>query len=86
MRTKKNETCNGWKNRATWNVALWIGNDEPLYRMACGFMKSYKGRTPYRSFVKRYGMGDERTPDGFKFGGMKLCLAELNDMMRELVS
>lgn len=25
-------TYNGWTNRATWNVALWAGNDEPSYR------------------------------------------------------
>jgi len=23
---------NGWKNWETWNVALWLGNDEGLYR------------------------------------------------------
>jgi hypothetical protein len=23
---------NGWKNWETWNVALWFGNDEGLYR------------------------------------------------------
>jgi hypothetical protein len=23
---------NGWKNYETWNVALWVGNDEHLYR------------------------------------------------------
>ena len=22
----------GWANYETWNVALWFGNDEPLYR------------------------------------------------------
>jgi len=27
-------TYNGHKNRNYWNVALWIGNDEGLYRMA----------------------------------------------------
>lgn len=24
----------GWSNKATWCAALWLGNDEPLYRAA----------------------------------------------------
>lgn len=28
------ERYNGWTNHATWNVALWIGNDQGLYEMA----------------------------------------------------
>ncbi len=35
---------NGWKNYETWNVALWIGNDEGLYLMA-------KESRDYASFV-----------------------------------
>ena len=23
---------NGWSNWATWNMALWVDNEEPLYR------------------------------------------------------
>jgi hypothetical protein len=29
---------NGWKNIATWNVALWINNDPDLYSGAVVFM------------------------------------------------
>lgn len=25
---------NGWKNYETWNVILWVANDERLYRLA----------------------------------------------------
>ena len=25
-------TYNGWKNRETWNVALWCDNEEAIYR------------------------------------------------------
>lgn len=28
------ETYNGYENWATWNVCLWLGNEEPLYREA----------------------------------------------------
>lgn len=76
---------NGWKNRATWNVALWINNDEPLYRLAVAFMRKYKGRRPYKTFVNCVFEPDERTPDNFKWHGKALCYKELNDMMRELL-
>jgi hypothetical protein len=26
-------TYNGWRNWATWNMALWLDNDEETYRM-----------------------------------------------------
>lgn len=33
-----NTTYNGWKNWATWNVALWLGNDEFLYKLSRRFV------------------------------------------------
>jgi hypothetical protein len=76
---------NGWANRATWNVALWIGNDEGLYDDACRFMREYSGRAPYRQFICSRGMRNDRTPDSFRWLGEKLCLSELNAMMFELI-
>ena len=32
--TDTNTGYNGWKNRQTWNVALWFGNDYGLYTRA----------------------------------------------------
>lgn len=33
---------NGWKNWQTWNVALWLGNDEGLYRQIKEHLKEKK--------------------------------------------
>ena len=30
---------NGWKNYETWNVALWIDNDEGTYRERCALAR-----------------------------------------------
>jgi hypothetical protein len=32
--TIEDTTYNGWENYETWNVALWIENDEGLYNEA----------------------------------------------------
>lgn len=32
-------TYNGWTNWATWNVNLWIDNEEPLYREKQRFLR-----------------------------------------------
>lgn len=32
----------GHRNRAHWNVALWIGNDEGLYRLALDCLRGRK--------------------------------------------
>jgi hypothetical protein len=71
------QTYNGWTNWETWNVALWIGNDEGLYREA---RKCYS----YLNFVERMGFASSTTPDGAKYASPELDLAELDEMIDEL--
>ena len=76
---------NGWKNRQTWNVALWIGNDEGLYRAAVDYAKRYRGRATYRGFITAEGLNDDRTPDNIAWAGARLDYRALTSMIRELV-
>lgn len=78
------ENYNGWANKATWNVALWINNTAHLYEQARGFMVDYKGKRPYLAFIEAYELTTSRTPDGFMFRSQNLNYAELNTMMGEL--
>ncbi len=78
-------TYNGWKNRATWNVALWIGNNPELYNLA----KACKyGLKPYLTLVGILGSSNDgsplMTPDGTNWNDPSLDIEALNRMMREL--
>lgn len=75
---------NGWKNRQTWNIALWINNDESLYRIAAEYVKQAK-RISYISFVKYAGLQGAYTPDGIKFDWTRLDYKALTEMLKELL-
>lgn len=79
----KNNTYNGWQNRSTWNVSLWIANEYNLYTEAVEFMKDYKGRKPYKDFIAYLGLEEEKTPDGIKWLSSELDYRALNSFMNE---
>ena len=81
---ERQNTYEGWKNYETWNASLWINNDFGLWNSAVQFMKSYKGRAPYRDWVRYSGLENAQTRDEIKWTDKKLSLRELNAMMREL--
>ena len=82
------DTYNGWKNRSTWNAALWINNDYSLYHTAVEFMRERKSkaRGAYRDFIKYLGLENEKTPDGTWWLSRLLDYTELDNMMGKLVN
>lgn len=74
---------NGWKNYDTWNIAMWLSNDEPSYRAVVEFMKDHKGDAPYKDFLIDSGLDTQKTPDGAKYMDPELDFAALNDFMKE---
>lgn len=49
----------GWANWATWNVALWVGNDEPVYRQ----MRALLPYTPQKAKLFCERIYPNGTPD-----------------------
>jgi hypothetical protein len=79
---------NGWKNRATWNVSLWVNNDESLYNSAVAYVRKRKaaGKKPsWSGFVQYAGLAGERTPDKFSYTGVNLDRKALSEMLNEIL-
>lgn len=68
---------NGWKNYETWNVALWIGNDESLYNIA----KKCKNYNSFADIVMGF---ESQTPDKVKYNDDRLDIDSLDEMIGEL--
>lgn len=79
---------NGWANYATWNVALWIGNEEAIYRTALDYVRHcerYGNAPSYDALIPTleccFG---QMTPDGTRWMNPELDTDELDEMLAEL--
>jgi len=89
---------NGWKNYETWNVVLWLWNDENLDEAITGQLASLmeEGKPPvkidsYEAFRLVFNAFDEfgmkQTPDGVDLNDPNICWEQvahrLNDCMED---
>lgn len=66
------KTYNGHRSWNAWNVALWLGNDEPLYRRAYELGRKLKPGAAARVLRREL---PERTPDGATYNQLSVKLA-----------
>lgn len=69
---------NGHKSWNFWNVALWISNDEPLYRWAVRLVKKHNNLD--RAAAELYeSLKGDKTPDGAPYtkGAIREAIREL---------
>ena len=77
-------TYNGWANYETWNVALYINNDESLYELAKDTVRDGGTYEEFCDIMKRC-YNSYETPDGVAWTDSGLDMDELDEMMAELV-
>ena len=72
-------TYNGYKNWNTWNVSLWVNNDEYFYRYALDLVKRYGESRAAAKLYKEY--KGQRTPDGARYTliGFKAALVGMEE-------
>jgi hypothetical protein len=70
---------NGWENYETWNVALWINNDESLYHLA---MEIGNYEDLVKCLYEEYGVTE--TKDGVKFNDPAVNVIQLNSDVFDL--
>jgi hypothetical protein len=57
---------NGHRNYNAWNIALWLNNDENLYRLVQSALKTYRTKNKACEYLIRC-LNGEKTPDGVRY-------------------
>ena len=79
---------NGWKNWATWNVSLYINNEERMYRVALAYVEQarrFGQRISYDALIPalEYRFG-QMTPDGARWMDPTIDTEKLDEVLADL--
>ena len=78
-------TYNGWSNRETWNVVLWMMNDQCFYYTAKQAAR-VDLLNPYQFFVDEMrDMNCQYTPDCVSWTDDNINQCEVNEALAELI-
>ncbi len=88
-KSEQSEGYQGWANWETWNAALWISNEEPLYRFCRALPASYRlsgpgGMAWYRMRKELIAEFGPKNGDGVKWDDAAIDAEEMSDFLEEL--
>lgn len=73
---------NGYQNYQTWNVCLWISNDQMLYDLAARCESYERFKTYLREVFENHPVRYE-TPDGVSWNDSGINMAEMVEYWEE---
>lgn len=76
---------NGYANYQTWNVCLWISNDQMLYDLATTCESYERFKTYLREVFENHPVRYE-TPDGVSWNDSNINLSEMEEYWAESFS
>ena len=91
------DSYNGYANYETWNVALWLLNDETIYNNIVTWVQTWVNESNSKATYKKFiattkllylangeGGGFTETPDGVSWTDSKLNHEELDAIIQEI--
>jgi hypothetical protein len=80
------EDYNGWANYETWNVALYLDNDEGFYLAVGEYVRTTLNSADdltYDGLIEYLGLEAQSTPDGIRWDNFRINRKEMFEWLME---